>query len=105
MIIYFLLWDIPIKITKGIAMIIPEILLSADSTNIVLNFCLSFIAGAQKCNQQPIFDLYYSKFLPHFKFTMSRNRLLLLVKFCRFNDADTRNDGRDDRFGHIREYW
>ena len=39
---------------------------------------LSFIAGAQKCNQQPIFDLCVSKFLPHFKATMSRDWLLLL---------------------------
>ena len=40
--------------------------------------CLSFIAGAQKFNQQPIFDLYDSKFLPNFKAAMSRGRLLLL---------------------------
>ena len=34
---------------------------------------LSFVAGAQKCNQQPIFDLYDSKLLPHFKVAMSRD--------------------------------
>ena len=36
---------------------------------------------------------------------MSRDRLLLLIKLYRFNDADTRNDRRDDRFGHVREAW
>ena len=64
---------------------------------------LSFIAGAQKYNQEPIFDLYDSKLLPHLKATMSRDWLLLLIKFCRFDDADTRNNHRDDRFGHMRE--
>ena len=66
---------------------------------------LSFIARALKCNQQRIFDLYNSKFLPHFKAAMSRDRLLLLIKFCHLDDADTKNDQRDDRFGHIREAW
>ena len=61
---------------------------------------LSFIARAQKCNQQPIFYLCDSKFLPHFKAAMSRDRLLLLIEFCRFDDADTRNDRRKDRFGY-----
>ena len=31
--------------------------------------------------------------------------MLLLIKFCRFDIADTRNNQRDDRFGHIREAW
>ena len=66
---------------------------------------LSFIAGAHKCNQQPIFDLYDSKFLPHFKAATSRDRLLLLIRFCRFDDADTKNNRKDDRFGHVREAW
>ena len=66
---------------------------------------LSFIAGAQKCNQQPILDIYDSKYLPHFKAAVSRDQLLLLIKFYRFNDADTRNDRRDDRSGRIREAW
>ena len=34
---------------------------------------------------------------------MSRDWFLWLIKFCRFDDADTRNDWRDNRFGHIRE--
>ena len=59
----------------------------------------------QKCNQQPIFDLYDSKFLPHFKAVMSKDQLLLLIKFCRFDNANTRNDRRDDRFGHIWKAW
>ena len=50
-------------------------------------------------------DLYDSKFLPHFKAALSRDRLLLLIKFCRFDDVNTRDDQKDDRFGHIREVW
>ena len=64
---------------------------------------LFFIAGAPTCNQQPIFDLYDSKFLPNFIAAMSRDLLLLLIRFFRFDDAGTRNDRKDDRFGHIRE--
>ena len=60
---------------------------------------LSFISGAHKATKNPISNLYNSKFLQHFKAALSRDRLLLLIKFCRFDDVNT----RDDRFGHIRE--
>ena len=36
---------------------------------------------------------------------MSRDRLLLLIKFCRFDDVNTRDDRKDDRFGYIRKVW
>ena len=66
---------------------------------------LSFISGAHKTTKNPISDLNNSKFLPHFRAALSRNRLLLLINFCRFDDVNTRNDRKDDRFGHIREVW
>ena len=66
---------------------------------------LSFISGAHKATKNPISDLYDSKFLSHFKAALSRDRLLLLIKFCRFDDVNTRDDRKDDRFGHIREAW
>ena len=34
---------------------------------------LPFLSGAHKCNQQPISDLYDSKFLPHFKVAIFRD--------------------------------
>ena len=66
---------------------------------------LLFISGTHKATKNPISDLYNSKFLPHFKAAWSRDRLLLLIKFCRFNDVNTRNDRKHDRFGDIREIW
>ena len=29
----------------------------------------------------------------------------MLIKFCRFDDLQTKDSGKDDRFGHIREVW
>ena len=66
---------------------------------------LSFISGAHKAVKNPISDLYNSKYLPHFKAAISRDRLLLLIKFCRFDDVQTKDARKDDRFGHIREVW
>ena len=66
---------------------------------------LSFISGTHKATKNPISDLYNSKFLPYFKAALSRDRLLLLIKFCRFDDVHTRDDRKDDRFGHIRRVW
>ena len=66
---------------------------------------LSFISGAHKATRNQISDLYDSKFLPHFKAALSRHRLLLLIKLCWFDDVNTRDDRKDDRFGHIREVW
>ena len=42
---------------------------------------LSFISGAHKTTKNPISDLNNSKFLPHFRAALSRNRLLLLINF------------------------
>ena len=66
---------------------------------------LSFISGAHKATKNPISDLCDSKFLPHFKATLFRDRLLLLIKFCEFCNVNTRDDRKDDRFGHIHEVW
>ena len=66
---------------------------------------LSFISGSHKDTRNQISDLYDSKFLPHFKAALSRHRLLLLIKLCWFDDVNTRDDRKDDRFGHIREVW
>ena len=66
---------------------------------------LSFISGAHKATKSPISDLYDSNFLPHFKAALFHDRLLLLIKFCRFDDVNTRDDQKDDRFRHIREVW
>ena len=66
---------------------------------------LSFISGTHKVTKNPISDLYDSKFLLHFQAALSRDRLLLLIKFCRFDDVNARDDQKDDRFGHIREVW
>ena len=63
---------------------------------------LSFISGAHTATKKPISDLYHSKFL---KAALPRDRLLLLIKFCRCDDVNTRDDQKDDRFGHIREVW
>ena len=63
----------------------------------------SFISGAHKATKNPISDLYDSKFLPHFKAALSRDRLLLMIKFCRFDDVNTRGNRKDNRFGNIRE--
>ena len=65
----------------------------------------SFISGAHQAVKNPIFDLYDSKYLPHFKAAISRDRLLLLIKFCRFVGVQTRDVRKDDRFGHICEVW
>ena len=53
---------------------------------------LSFISGAHKATKSSISDLYESKFLPHFKAALSRDRLQLLIKFCRFGNVNTRDD-------------
>ena len=66
---------------------------------------LSFISGAHKAVKNPISDLYDSKYLPHFKAAISRDRLLLLIKFYRFDNVQTRDTRKDDRFGHIRKVW
>ena len=63
----------------------------------------SFISGAHKATKNTISDLYDSKFLPHFKAALSRDRLLLMIKFCRFDDVNTRGNRKDNRFGNIRE--
>ena len=55
------------------------------------------------CNQQPISGLYDSKFLPHFKAAMSQDRLLLLIRFCRFDDGETRDEHKVNRYGHVCE--
>ena len=57
---------------------------------------LSFNSGAHKAIKNLISDLYDSKFLPHFKVTLSRDRLLQLIKFCRFDNANTRDDQKGD---------
>ena len=36
---------------------------------------------------------------------MSHDRLLLLIKFCRFDDVNTRDDQKDNQFGYICEVW
>ena len=64
-----------------------------------------FISGTHRATKNPISDLYDSKFLTHFKAALSRDRLLLLIKFSGFDDVNTRDDRKDDRFGHIREAW
>ena len=61
---------------------------------------LSFISRAHKATKNPISDLYDSKFLPHFKAALTRDMLLLLIKLCRFDDLNTRDDQKDDPFGH-----
>ena len=66
---------------------------------------LSLISGAHKSNQQPIGDLYNSKYLHHFRAAISRDRLLLQLKFCRFDDVNTRNERNNDKFCHIQEVW
>ena len=66
---------------------------------------LQFIAGANFCNKQHVKDLYNSKSLPHFQASLSRDRLILILKFCPFDDAATRDEHANDRFGHIRELW
>ena len=57
---------------------------------------LSFISGAHKAIKNLISDLYDFKFLPHFKVTLSRDRLLQLIKFCRFDNVNTRDDQKGD---------
>ena len=53
---------------------------------------LLFISGTHKATKNPISDLYDSKFLSYFKSALSRDRLLLLIKFCQFDDVNTRDD-------------
>ena len=55
--------------------------------------------------KNPISDLYNSKFLSHSKASLSHDKLLLLKNFCRFDDANARDDQKDDRFGYNREVW
>ena len=62
---------------------------------------LSFLSGAHKRNQQPIIDLDDSKFLPDFKTSLSRDRLVLLIRICCFDDAKTRDEHNDDTPGSI----
>ena len=42
--------------------------------------------------KNPISDLYNSKFLSHSKASLSHDKLLLLKNFCRFDDANARDD-------------
>ena len=62
---------------------------------------LPFLSGAHKCNQQPISDLYDSKFLPHFKVAIFRDRLLLLIKFCRYDDDGIGAKRKDENLGYL----
>ena len=66
---------------------------------------MSFISEAHEAVKNPISDLYNSKYLPHFKAAISRDRLLLLITICRFDDVQTRDARKDGRFGHVREVW
>ena len=66
---------------------------------------LSLLFGAHKCNQQPISHLYDQRFLPHFKAAISRERLLLLIKICFFDNAEIQHKRKKDRFGRIHKIW
>ena len=88
---------------------IPEILcelfqrLDSFSKEEVLAFReLLYLSGGRKCYQQPMGNLYDSKFLPHLKAAISCNRLLLLIIFCCLMRLKQETCAFD-QFGHILE--
>ena len=90
---------------------IPEILcelfqrLDSFSEGEVLAFReLLYLSGGRKCYQQPMGNLYDSKFLPHLKAAISCNRLLLLIIFCCLMRLKQETCAFD-QFGHILEIW
>ena len=55
---------------------------------------------------QPLPNLFTSLQLPHFRAAISRNRLKLIFKFCRFDDSFTQEQRKvQDKFCHTREVW
>ena len=51
-------------------------------------------------------DLFTSLHLPHFRAAISRDRLKLIFKFCRFDDSLAREQRKvQDKFCYIREVW
>ena len=55
---------------------------------------------------QPLPDLFTSLQLPYFRAAISRDRLKLIFKFCRFDDSLTREQRKVQvKFCHIREVW
>ena len=67
---------------------------------------LQFILAASKMESQSLLDLFTSLQLPHFRAAISRNRLKLIFKFCRFDDSLTQEQRKvQDRFCHICKVW
>ena len=50
--------------------------------------------------------MFTSLQVPHFRAAISRDRLKLIYKFCRFDNIDTREERQvNDKFCHVRELW
>ena len=55
---------------------------------------------------QPLPDLFTSLQVPHIRAAISRDRLKLIYKFCRFDNIDSREERQvNDKFCHVRELW
>ena len=67
---------------------------------------LQLILGANKMRSQPLPDLFTFLQLPHFIAAISRDRLKLIFKFCRFDDSLAREHRKvQDKFCYIHVVW
>ena len=51
-----------------------------------------FVSGANKMGSQSLVDLFTSLQVTQFRAAISRDRLKLIYKFCRFDDIDNREE-------------
>ena len=65
---------------------------------------LQFVSGAKKMRPQPLPNLFTSLQVSHFWAAISRDRLNLIYKFCRFDNIDNREERQvSDKFCHVRD--
>ena len=78
-----------------------------DSEEILAFIGLLILAGVQRSQNENLNELWsMSSGRPIFRATMSKNRMNSLLKFCRFDDASTRDTRMEtDKLAPIREFW
>ena len=59
--------------------------------------------GVYKLQNEDLSKLLDCKQAPHFQATISRESYQLLRKFCRFDDTETRNEIKNNKFAFIRK--
>ena len=78
-----------------------------DSEEMLAFMGLLILAGVQRSQNENLNELWsMSSSRPIFRATMSKNRMNSLLKFCRFDDASTRDTRMEtDKLAPIREFW